>query len=71
MKLQNKIAVITGGNSGIDLATGQEFMAQGARVIIIARKRACQSLGECCSRPPYRPRKCSHPASRNEPRSLT
>ncbi len=37
MKLQNKIAVITGGNSGIGLATAQEFKAEGARVIIIGR----------------------------------
>ncbi len=37
MKLQNKIAVITGGNSGIGLATAHEFKQQGARVIIIGR----------------------------------
>jgi NAD(P)-dependent dehydrogenase (short-subunit alcohol dehydrogenase family) len=37
MKLQNKIAVITGGNSGIGLAAAHEFRAQGARVIIIGR----------------------------------
>lgn len=37
MRLQNKIAVITGGNSGIGLATAKEFKSQGARVIIIGR----------------------------------
>ncbi len=37
MKLKNKIAVITGGNSGIGFATAQEFKAEGARVIIIGR----------------------------------
>ena len=37
MKLQNKVAVITGGNSGIGFATAQEFKAQGARVILIGR----------------------------------
>jgi NAD(P)-dependent dehydrogenase (short-subunit alcohol dehydrogenase family) len=37
MRLQNKIAVITGGNSGIGLATAKEFKAHGARLIIIGR----------------------------------
>jgi len=30
MKLGNKVAVITGGNSGIGLATAREFVANGA-----------------------------------------
>lgn len=50
MKLQNKIAVVTGGNSGIGFATAQEFKAQGARVVIIGRnaeavKKAAQEIG--------------------------
>ena len=38
MKLTNKIAVITGGNSGIGLAAAHEFRQQGASVILIGRK---------------------------------
>jgi NAD(P)-dependent dehydrogenase (short-subunit alcohol dehydrogenase family) len=38
--LANKVAVVTGGNSGIGLATAREFMAQGANVIITGRKQA-------------------------------
>ena len=37
MKLDNKIAVITGGNSGIGFATAKEFTQHGARVVIIGR----------------------------------
>jgi NAD(P)-dependent dehydrogenase (short-subunit alcohol dehydrogenase family) len=39
MKLANKIAVITGGNSGIGLATAREFIANGAKVAIFGRDR--------------------------------
>lgn len=50
-KLSNKTAVITGGNSGIGFATAQEFIAQGAKVIITGRNQksideAVASLGE-------------------------
>jgi NAD(P)-dependent dehydrogenase (short-subunit alcohol dehydrogenase family) len=37
-KLQNKVAVITGGTSGIGLATAQRFVAEGAFVYIFARR---------------------------------
>jgi NAD(P)-dependent dehydrogenase (short-subunit alcohol dehydrogenase family) len=33
-KLQDKVAVITGGNSGIGLATARRFAAEGAHVLI-------------------------------------
>jgi NAD(P)-dependent dehydrogenase (short-subunit alcohol dehydrogenase family) len=36
--LKNKIAVITGGNSGIGYATAKELKAQGATVIITGRR---------------------------------
>lgn len=39
MKLQDKVAVITGGNSGIGLATALEFRRNGARVAIFGRNR--------------------------------
>jgi NAD(P)-dependent dehydrogenase (short-subunit alcohol dehydrogenase family) len=39
-KLAGKIAVITGGNSGIGLATAQRFVAEGAYVFITGRHQA-------------------------------
>ncbi len=54
MKLENKVAVITGGNSGIGLATAAEFIAQGAKVVITGRNEkalqdAVAQLGEKAS----------------------
>ncbi len=50
-KLEGKIAVITGGNSGIGLATAQLFKTEGATVVVTARAKetfdkAKNELGE-------------------------
>ncbi|HUA23480.1 MAG TPA: SDR family oxidoreductase [Steroidobacteraceae bacterium] len=39
-ELQGKVAVITGGTSGMGLATAKRFVAEGAYVFIMGRRRA-------------------------------
>src|SRR6202453_4789483 len=50
-KLNGKVAVVTGGNSGIGLATARRFVEEGAHVVITGRrekelKEAAASIGK-------------------------
>lgn len=50
-RLENKVAVITGGNSGIGLAAAEAFVQEGARVVIFGRDQgtlddASEKLGD-------------------------
>jgi len=51
LSLQDRVALITGGSSGIGLAAAQLFVEHGARVGVLGRtedevRRAAEELGE-------------------------
>lgn len=51
MQLEDKVAVVTGGTSGIGLATVRRFVAEGATVVVLAKEKdECESLAELAAR---------------------
>jgi NAD(P)-dependent dehydrogenase (short-subunit alcohol dehydrogenase family) len=53
LRIKDKIAVITGGNSGIGLASAKAFLDEGAKVVVAGRDQktldvAAQELGANC-----------------------
>ncbi len=46
MKLKNKVAIITGGTQGIGRGIAEEFLKEGAKVIIIGSNEARGKKGE-------------------------
>ena len=57
LQLENAVVVVTGGASGIGAAISRSFAAEGASVVVAARRREqadeliaeCQALGQQCS----------------------
>jgi NAD(P)-dependent dehydrogenase (short-subunit alcohol dehydrogenase family) len=52
--MEGKVAVVTGGNSGIGFAIAREFVEQGASVVITGRRQAqldeaVAAIGPNCS----------------------
>jgi len=60
MRLQNKVALITGASRGLGQAIAKAYGAEGAKVVLCAReaealKRASNELREARGDPPGRP----------------
>jgi NAD(P)-dependent dehydrogenase (short-subunit alcohol dehydrogenase family) len=58
MESKTKLAIVTGGASGLGLATAKKFIEQGIRTIIIGRDElklanVAHELGELCHYKPY------------------
>ena len=50
-RLVDRVAVVTGGASGIGLATTRRFASEGAQVVITGRDEAPETRSTHCSTP--------------------
>ncbi len=50
-KLEGKVALVTGGTSGIGLATAKRFVAEGAHVFITGRRQTELKIAKFASMP--------------------
>ena len=54
MKLENKVAIITGGTKGIGYGIAEEYLKEGAKITICSRNaqegvKAAKELERCCT----------------------
>lgn len=40
-RFKDKVAIVTGGGTGIGLATAQRFVAEGGHALILGRRATC------------------------------
>ena len=48
MKLQGKVAIVTGGSRGIGACVAREFAAQGAKVVVNYLNSQQKADDHCC-----------------------
>ena len=57
-RLKDKVAVITGGKSGMGFATSQRFVAEGAYVFITGRRQSELDAADRRKQYQWCPRRC-------------
>lgn len=50
MKIKNKVVIVTGASSGIELATARLLAKHGTKVALVARSKEWSARSSPCSR---------------------